>query len=87
MQQNIYVKPIELVQNITKKSVKVNCVFDSLSNFIVGVYGEQALSTSRFGCLKSDDFVLEYKERPGQLKKFEGEELVLSLNVDQCNTL
>lgn len=58
---------------------------------LVDVYGKHALSEQScrrwFGRFKSGDFKLEDKERPGQPKKFEDEELESLLNVDQCQTL
>lgn len=55
------------------------------------VYGEHALAeqTCRkwFARFKSGDFDLEDKERPGQPKKFEDEELEELLNEDSCQTL
>ena len=55
------------------------------------VYGEHALAeqTCRkwFSRFKSDNFKLEDKERPGQPKKFEDEELESLLDEDPCQTL
>lgn len=58
---------------------------------LVDVYGEHALAekTCRkwFAHFKSGDFDLEDKERPGQPKKFEDEELEVLLDEDSCQTL
>lgn len=58
---------------------------------LVEVYGEHALAeqTCRkwFARFKSGDFELEDKERPGQPKKFEDEELKSLLDEDPCQTL
>lgn len=55
---------------------------------LVEVYGEHALTeqTCRkwFARFKSGHFELEDKERPGQPKKFEDEELELLLDEDPC---
>ena len=55
---------------------------------LVEVYGEHALSERTcqkwFSRFKSGDFGLEDEERPGQLKKFENEELEALLDKDCC---
>ncbi|GBP85996.1 Mariner Mos1 transposase [Eumeta japonica] len=55
------------------------------------VYDEHALAEQRcrkwFARFKSGDFELDYKERPGQPKKFEDVELQGLLDVDSCQTL
>ena len=57
---------------------------------LVEVYGEHALAERTFqkwfAQFKIDDFCLEDKERPGQSKKFEGEELEALLDEDCCQT-
>lgn len=57
---------------------------------LVEVYGDYALAepTCRqwFRKFKSGDFDLEDKERPGQPKKFEDEELETLLDQDSCQT-
>ena len=55
---------------------------------LVEVVGEHALVERTcqkwFARFKSDDFGLEDEERPGQPKKFEGEELEALLDEDCC---
>ena len=57
---------------------------------LMEVYGEHALAERTcqkwFARFKSDDFGLEDKERPGQPKKFEDEELEALLDDDCCQT-
>ena len=57
---------------------------------LVEVYGEHALAERScpkwFARFKSGDFDLEDKERPGQPKKFEDEELEALLDEDYCQT-
>ena len=57
---------------------------------LVEVYGEHALAERTcqkcFAQFKSGDFGLEDEERPGQLKKFEDEELEALLGEDCCQT-
>ena len=57
---------------------------------LVEVYGEHAVAERTcqkwFSRLKSGDFGLKDKERPGQPKKFEGEELEALLDEDCCQT-
>ena len=57
---------------------------------LVKVYGEDALAERTcqkwFARFKSGDFGLEDKERPGQPKKFEDEELKALLDEDCCQT-
>ena len=57
---------------------------------MVEVYSKHALAerTSQkwFARFKSADFGLEGEERPGQLKKFEDEELEALLDEDCCQT-
>ena len=54
------------------------------------VYGEHALIERTcqkwFARFKIGDFGLEDEERPGQPKKFEGEELEALLDEDCCQT-
>ena len=56
----------------------------------VEVYVEHALAEQTcqkwFARFKSGAFGLEDEERPGQLKKFEDEELVALLDEDCCQT-
>ncbi|GBP60039.1 Mariner Mos1 transposase [Eumeta japonica] len=58
---------------------------------LLEVYDEHALAeqTCRkwFARFKSGDFELDDKERPGQPKKFEDEELQGLLDIDSCQTL
>lgn len=58
---------------------------------LVEVYGEHSLSQRQcfewFHRFKSGDFDIKDKERPGQLKKFEDEELETLLDEDSCQTL
>ncbi|GBP39654.1 Mariner Mos1 transposase [Eumeta japonica] len=58
---------------------------------LLEVYNEHALAkqTCRkwFARFKSGDFELDDKERPGQPKKFEDEELQGLFDVDSCQTL
>lgn len=53
-------------------------------------YPEHSISNSVckkwFARFKSGDFDVEDKERPGQMKKFEDEELKALLEEDPCNT-
>ena len=57
---------------------------------LVEVYGEHALAERTckkwFARFKSGDFGLEVEESPGQLKKFEDEELEALLDEDCCQT-
>ena len=57
---------------------------------LVQVHAERALAERTcqkwFARFKSDDFSLEDEERPGQLKKFEDEELEALLDEDCCQT-
>ena len=57
---------------------------------LVEVYGEHALAERTcqkwFVRFKSGDFSLEDKERPGNPKKFEDEELEALLDEDCCQT-
>ena len=57
---------------------------------LVKVYGEHALAERTcqkwFARFKSGDFGLEDEEPPGQLKKFEDEELEALLDEDCCQT-
>ena len=39
-----------------------------------------------FKCFKGDDFYVKDKERPGQLKKFEDQQLQALLDEDACQT-
>ena len=55
---------------------------------LVEVYSQHALAEGtcqkRFARIKSGDFGLKDEERPGQPKKFEGEELEALLDEDCC---
>ena len=57
---------------------------------LVQVYGEHTLAERKyqkwFAQFESGDFGLEDEERPGQLKKFEDEELKALLDKDCCQT-
>jgi len=57
---------------------------------LVDVYGDDALSRTQcfewFKRFESGDFDIKDKERPGQEKKFEDEELETSLSEDSCQT-
>ncbi len=58
---------------------------------LVEAYGEQALSETTcrdwFRRFKNNDYDLKDKQRPGQPKKFEDEELEALLDEDSCQTL
>lgn len=53
---------------------------------LVEVYGESVPTDKWFRRFKSGDFSVEDKERPGQPKKFEDEELEDLLDQDPCQT-
>lgn len=57
---------------------------------LVDLYGEHALAKTQcfewFSRFKSGDFDIKDKERPGQPKKFEDEELEALLDQDSCQT-
>lgn len=59
-------------------------------NLLVEVYGDNAMSRTQcfewFQRFKSGDFDISDKERPGQLKKFEDEELQSLIAEDSCQT-
>ena len=58
------------------------------NRILVEVYGDHALAErtcqKRLARFKSGNFDLEDEERPGQLKKFEDEELEALLDHDSC---
>ena len=57
---------------------------------LVDAYGEHTLSKSTchewFQRFKNNDFEVNYKERPGQPKKFKDTELQALLDEDPCQT-
>lgn len=57
---------------------------------LVELYGEHALAKTQcfewFQRFKNGDFDIKDKERPGQSKKFEDEELEALLDEDSCRT-